>query len=755
MGKETEKGIVPNQNSSNNSSSLNLDSSLRKGAESVPKSFPVVGIGASAGGLDALRKLLECLPSDTGLGFVIIQHLMPGQDSMLSEILSRSTKMSVYQVDGATSVEPNNVYVIPPNKSMTISENVLELHSRLQTPKPIDSFLLSLAKDRKAQSIGIILSGTGADGTEGLKAIKAEGGITFAQKPDTAQYPDMPESAIAAESVFFILSPDKIAEELSRIAKNPQILRTDMKTVDLKTERIEQQTVFSLLKAAFGVDFSHYKESTINRRITRRMVINQINEVKEYTEYLRIHPKELQALFDDMLIGVTNFFREPQTFAILEEKIFPNLLNRTVKEPVRIWIPGCSTGEEVYSIAIALEEFLESKEKTDVTAQIFGTDLNQKNIDKARQAIYGKNIEENVSPERLHRFFVRVNGNYQIKKSLRDMCIFAKQDLTKDPPFSNLDMICCRNVLIYFDSTLQEKIIPTLHYALKPDGFLVLGESESIGRFTDLFSPIGKKNSIFIKKGATTPIVFRFENFQAPPKTFETTAPEKKDKIKTLKEEVDRIVMSKYVPAMMLVNNNLDILIFRGYMAPYLLPESGAASLNINKMMRDELKEEIESGIYRAKKENKKITIPSIELKTNDDIKTVNIDIMPLQLSQSQETFYLVLLIEKKPKSLFSYDHAEKISGAELSGKEAQLKELREELESTRLTLRTIIEEQEGTNEELRAAMEEAQSSNEELQSTNEELETAKEELQSTNEELKTLNDELKNKNAELSPFKR
>jgi two-component system CheB/CheR fusion protein len=501
LSEENKKVIGPNKNSSSTVSSISVDSAFNKPVGLFKKSFPVVGIGASAGGLDALRKLLECLPSETGLAFVIIQHLMPGQASMLPEVLSRSTKMPVSQVDSATNVEPNNVYVIPPNKSMTISENILQLHSRLQNLKPIDAFLTSLAKEQKSKAIGIILSGIGTDGTEGLKAIKKEGGITFAQKPETAQYGGMPESAIAAESAFFILSPDKIAQELSRITKNPQILSADIKAAELKTIRKDQQTVFSLLKSAFAVDFSHYKESTINRRITRRMVINQICELKEYAEFIRTNPKELQALFDDMLIGVTNFFREPQTFFILEEKIFPSILkNRTINEPIRIWIPGCSTGEEVYSIAIALEEFLESKEKTDAITQIFGTDLNQKNIDIAHQAIYGKNIEENVTQERLHRFFVRANGNYQIKKSLRDMCIFAKQDLTTDPPFSNLDMICCRNVLIYFDSILQEKIIPALHCALKPNGFLILGESESIGRFTDLFSPIEKKNSIYLKK---------------------------------------------------------------------------------------------------------------------------------------------------------------------------------------------------------------------------------------------------------------
>jgi two-component system, chemotaxis family, CheB/CheR fusion protein len=295
-------------------------------------------------------------------------------------------------------------------------------------------------------------------------------------------------------------NPNRTLTSAIKFKTDAEFSEVKIVSTEIKTAKEDRQTVFSLLKAAFEVDFSHYKESTINRRITRRMVINQISEIKEYTECLRTQPRELQALFDDILIGVTNFFREPQTFAILEEKIFPRLLNRTKNEPIRIWIPGCSTGEEVYSIAIALKEVIEAKNNTKVMAQIFGTDLNQKNIDKARQAFYGKNIEENVSQDRLHRFFVRVNGKYQIKKSLQDMCIFAKQDLTKDPPFSNLEMICCRNVLIYFDSTLQEKITPTLHSALKPNGFLVLGESESIGRFTDLFSPIDKKNSIYIRK---------------------------------------------------------------------------------------------------------------------------------------------------------------------------------------------------------------------------------------------------------------
>ncbi len=721
-------------------------------AKSVSPSFPVVGIGASAGGLDPLRLLLDNMPNDTGMAFVVIQHLLPGQSSMLTEILSRSTSMPVYQVKNGMKVEPNNVYVIPPDKNMTINGGLLQLLPRLQNPRTIDVFLISLAKERKSQGIGIILSGTGTDGTEGLRAINAEGGITFVQDPETAQYPGMPQSAITAESVHFILSAEKIAKELARIAKSPEILPAEVKAVESKIGKMENQTVFTLLKSAFGVDFTHYKAATINRRVTRRMVINQIGSINKYVEYLKSHSIELQALFDDMLIGVTSFFREPVTFNLLKEKVYPELLKiKTTNSPIRIWIPGCSTGEEVYSVAITLQEFLESKSIADVTVQVFGTDVNDKNIEKARKGLYPKSIEAHVSEERLRRFFVKSNGNYQIKKSIRDLCIFAKQDLTKDPPFSNIDMVCCRNVLIYFDSLLQEKLIPILHYGLKPSGFLVLGESESIGKFTDLFVPLEKRSSVFIKKRAQSQVNFGFDAFQISTKMplKDTT---KKDPISTLKEDVDKIVMSRYVPAMMLVNKNLDILLFRGYMAPYILPEAGAASLNISKMLREELKLEIETGIYRAKKEDKQITIETVEFKTNGDTKTVTIEVLPLKNKNFEDLFFLVLLRENKHNIVQPMvGRPEKQSESERIKKELQLKEIRDELDSSKQSLQTIIEEQEATNEELRAAMEEVQSSNEELQSTNEELETAKEELQSTNEELKTLNDELKTRNADLA----
>jgi two-component system CheB/CheR fusion protein len=737
-------GIIIKNGSNNQTSS-----------EKVSQEFPIVGIGASAGGLEAFRVLLECLPVDTGLAFVIIQHLAADQESMLTDILSRFTKMLVFQVEDGMHVEPNYVYVIPPGSTMTMENGFLKLNPKGKSLRPIDAFLSSLAMQRKTQAIGIVLSGTGTDGTEGLKAIKAEGGITFAQKPDSAQYSGMPQSAISAESVDFVLSPDKIARELSKIAKDPQLVRAEMETQEPKTRKeTGLLRIFTLLKSFFAVDFSHYKETVINRRVTRRMVINHIDNITGYVEYLGTHPAELQALFDDMLIGVTSFFREPDTFLILKEKLCPDLLkNRAAKEPIRIWIPGCSTGEEAYSFAIALQEFLEETGTVDVQVQIFGTDVNGKNIDKARQGIYPKSIEADVSENRLKRFFTSFNGSYQIAKFIRDKCVFAKQDLTADPPFSNLDLVSCRNMLIYFDSQLQERIVPILHYALKLNGFLILGESESIGKFTNLFESVNKRGFIYTKKKAQPTINFGFEaSVNSKGKTF-LKEPVKKDAFSLLREEVDRLLITEYVPAALLVNGNLDILIFRGNITPYLSPESGQASLNVAKIIRKELRPEVQTAVYRSKKENKPVKEEAIRFQYGEQQKTVNIQVMPLRTLQYEESFFLVLFEDVSSAAAHlrkSMELTVTPEGRE-NVKDDQIRELKDELDSSKLSLQTVIETQEATNEELRAAMEEVQSSNEELQSTNEELETAKEELQSSNEELTTLNDELKNRHQALA----
>ena len=715
--------------------------------------FPIVGIGASAGGLDPIRKLLEFLPQTTNLAFVIIQHLATGQESMLPEILTRSTKMPVNKVQNGMLIEPNHVYVIPPGKTMTINKGILRLQPKGASLKPIDSFFRSLAAERKTQAIGIVLSGTGTDGTEGLKFIKAEGGITFAQDPQSAQYPDMPKSAIAEETAYFVLTPEQIAEELSRISKHPEIIRQKIELTEPQEQSgTDIQTIFMLLKASFGVNFAHYKKSTINRRISRRIILNKIENIKKYTVYLRTHKLELQALFDDLLIGVTGFFREPDTFLELEEKVLPNIVDKKLSsQPIRVWIPGCATGEEAYSFAIAIEEFLEEKNILETQIQIFATDINEKNVEKARRAIYPKNIEDNVSENRLKRFFISVNGNYQVVKQIRDMCIFAKHDITKDPPFSNLDLIVCRNLLIYFDSQLQERIMPIFHYGLKPNSYLVLGEAESVGKFTYLFESMTKKGIIF-KKKLSQPI-FELQLEPRTPYSFRKIVeiPEKIDSVAFLESEVDRLLMAEFVPASLLLNSNLDVLVFRGKTEPYISIDSGAASLNVAKIVRKELRPALQTAIYRTRKSREDVK-ELVRLKNGEETQTISIQVKLLELPRHDDPFFLVLFEKtKKATPLFQENKTTTDQVESDSAKDQQVKEMSEDLQSTKQTLQTVIEQQEATNEELRSAMEEVQSSNEELMSTNEELETSKEELQSANEELTTLNDELKNHNQNIS----
>jgi two-component system CheB/CheR fusion protein len=714
--------------------------------------FPIVGIGASAGGLEPITKLLENLPVPTGLSFVVIQHLATGQPSMLSEILSRSTNMKVQQATDGMQIEQDQVYVISPGTTLTIKNLCIKLQPKSSPSKLINDFLISLASEQKTMAIGIVLSGTGNDGTEGLKAIKAEGGITFAQDPDTAQYPDMPKNAIAAETPDFVLAPEQIAKVLLRIVKSPQLIHSEKKERAQEKVETDFKKIITILKTSFGVDFTHYRETTVNRRITRRMVISKTENMKEYVEYLRTTPGEKQALFDDMLIGVTSFFREPKTFLALKEKVFPELVKtRSSTESIRFWVPGCSTGEEVYSLAIAIHEFLEEKAITKIRIQIFGTDANEKNIEKARQGIYPKSIDEKVSENRLKRFFTSDNGHCRITKSIRDMCIFAKQDITTDPPFSNIDIIMCRNVLIYFDAHLHERVLSIFHYGLKSNGFLVLGESESIGKFQYLFEPIIPKGLIYIKK-QVQPQVIVGKGVFTPYSSKKADKPiEKADLLTVLGEKVDHLIKTEYGPATLLVNNNLDILVFRGDVAPYLSPESGAASLNITKIIRKELRSQVQTALYRARKENK-VFNETVRFKQKGQPKTVNIDIRPLKTPEYDEPFYIVLLTEATSQNTNLTKELEAmVSTGEIETlKDRQIRELREDLEGTKETLQTLVERQETTNEELRSSMEEVQSSNEELQSTNEELETAKEELQSGNEELQTLNEELKNRNQAL-----
>src|SRR6476469_1546182 len=472
--------------------------------------FPIVGIAASAGGLEAFTGLLSHLPIDTGMAFVLIQHLAPDHKSLLSEILSRSTQMPVNEVQNGMAVEPNQVYVIPPNTKMVLSKGVLQLSPREKLYgkyMPGDAFFTSLAIDRGHKAIAVVLSGGDGDGSLGLNAIKAAGGMTFAQCQDTAKFDSMPITAVATGNVDFVLPPEKIAEELANYSRSPFLTGSlHLTTVEESPEEGDAlASIFALLKSATGVDFSIYKPTTIARRIQRRMVLYKLESLNDYAQHLRHNSAEVTALYEEILIHVTSFFRDPEAFEKLKDLVFPTITqNKSAETPIRVWVAGCSTGEEVYSIAICLLEFLGDR-AIQPPIQIFATDISEQSIGKARYGVYSENQMVDVSPERRTRFFIpEARGSYRISKAVRELCVFARQDLGSDPPFSNIDVVSCRNVLIYLAESLQKKVMPIFHYSLKPTGFLLLGTSESTGEFSYLFTSVDKKSKIYTKKLTAT-----------------------------------------------------------------------------------------------------------------------------------------------------------------------------------------------------------------------------------------------------------
>ncbi|MFZ5645377.1 MAG: chemotaxis protein CheB [Bacillota bacterium] len=720
----------------------------------------IVGIGASAGGLEAFTQLLEKLPNDTGMAFVLVQHLNPKNKSMLTDILSKITSMSVSEVKNKTAVKPDHVYIIPPGKTMSVSQGVLKLIPRAARPyMPIDFFLESLAKDQGSKAIGVILSGTAADGSRGLKGIKNVGGVTFAQKPQTAKYDSMPLNAIATGVVDFVLPAEEIACELAKMARSCVL---DDKRAEkgklFSASADELNQIFTILRKASDTNFSEYRELTIKRRILRRMVMHKIEKLGDYANYLRENPAEVKELYQDMLINVTNFFRDPEAFDALKSLVFPAIMkNRAPEEPLRVWVPGCSTGEETYSIAIVLIEFL-GDDAYNTPIKIFATDINETLIEKARVGIYPKNIKADVSIERLRRFFVKVDKGYQITKTVRDMCVFARQDMVKDPPFSRLDLISCRNAIIYFGPAMQKKLFPVLHYALKQKGFLLLGSSESVGAYANLFNLEDKKYKIYSKKAVPTPLLHEFTASEYAAAAIENrlkssrSDPDAGLKFNVM-EEADRIVLSQYAPVGVIINSDLEIIQFRGSTGAFLEPASGAPSLKLFKMVRDGLSLGLHSAIHRAKKENVPVRNEDLNVFYNGRSIRVNVDVIPIGEPHGKEKYFLVLFEKVVPQALPEEENVGRAEGLEQGtwgDENSQLIRLEHELVATKENLQCIIEKHEYTNEALRAANEEIQSSNEELQSMNEELETAKEELQSSNEELMTLNDEVQNRNLEL-----
>ncbi|MBW4512977.1 MAG: PAS domain-containing protein [Scytonematopsis contorta HA4267-MV1] len=719
--------------------------------------FPIVGIGASAGGLEAFTQLLSHLPTDTGMAFVLIQHLDPHHKSLLSEILSRATQMPVSEVRNGTVVEQNHVYVIPPNSQMKVAEGVLRLTPRdrsLNAGMTVDTFFHSLAEERGNKAIAVVLSGGDGDGSLGAKAIKAAGGITFAQCEDTAKISSMPNTAIATGHVDFILPPQAIAQEIAKIALHPYVVQMTSENVADQPEVVIEgenalQNIFVLLKTFTGVDFTHYKHNTLKRRILRRMVLYQMERLEDYVTHLREHPAEVQALYEDVLINVTSFFRDPEAFEILKSKVFPILVKeKSAGVPIRIWVTGCFTGEEAYSIAISLLEFLETQ-PIKPPIQIYATDISETAIEKARLGIYKQNQMADVSPERLRRFFIQLQDGYQICKPVRELCVFAKQNLCSDPPFSKLDLVCCRNVMIYFGTVLQRKILPIFHYALKPSGFLMLGTSETVGEFLDLFSLVDKKYKIYARKltSSRLPLDVVNNNYSLELVNISSRVSDESFNELDLQKEADRIVLNRYAPVGVITNDDLDIVQFRGQTSKYLEPAPGKASLNLLKMLKESLRLEVRTSIQQAKKQDVAQRKEGLHLWENQNLRLVNVDIIPFRSRTSDERHFLILFADAIATPLVETDKEK--PGRRKPAVDKELTRLQQELTISKEHLQAIIEEQEATNQDLRAANEEILSSNEELQSTNEELETAKEEIQAANEELNTVNDELHRRNIE------
>jgi len=731
--KASPKGVSPRRKAE----SASADPEVSPGA-----SFPIVGVGASAGGLEALSGFLKALPTRTGMAVVVIQHLAPQHESALTQLLSRATAMPVLEVSDGMELQRNHVYVIPPNKSMTVHGGALQLvpRERASVPHhPIDEFCAALAREQKAAAIGVILSGSGSDGTLGLRAIKAEGGVTFAQDPKTAAWPAMPASAIAAGVVDFVLPPAGIAAELAGISRHPYLLKPGE-----SPEGDGLDKVHMLLRSATGVDFRLYKQPTVSRRVGRRMALQKMGSLSEYVRFLKQHAEEVKALADDIFIHVTGFFRDAECFQALRKQVFPKLHLTRRADPVRVWVPGCATGEEVYSIAMLLLESLGAN-SNQTKIQMFGTDISEPAVERARAGIYSEAGMRGVSPARQRRFFVRVEHGYQIDKEVRGLCVFARHDLASDPPFSKLDLISCRNVLIYAEAPLQNRILSAFQYALKPGGFLFLGKSEAISAYSDIFAAEDRNHKIFsrrLKAGLAPHFDWRFDDRKEPG----MAAPKVALPALTVdfQKQAEQILLQRYAPPALVIDSDLRILHFQGDISPYIVLSTGPPTVQLLKMLRPEFVMDLRSVISKAKREWTAIATQPIRFEYGDKPRTVRLEVSPLSKDDAGKPDFLVVFKEMMPVELPSPKTPAK------GGEKERDARLERELASTRAYLTSLIAEHETAQEEMKAAHEEILSSSEELQSTNEELETAKEELQSSNEELQTLNEELLHRNLDL-----
>ncbi|MGP8090607.1 MAG: chemotaxis protein CheB [Syntrophobacteraceae bacterium] len=725
------------------------------------KPFYIVGIGASAGGLEALGQFFAPIPPNSGLAFVVVSHLDPTQKGMMPELLQRFTRMKVCQVEDGVKVAPNCVYVIPPNRDLSILHGTLQLLEPTASRGlrlPIDFFFKHLADDQKERSIAIILSGMGSDGTLGVSAIKEKLGMVMVQDIRSAKADGMPRSAIGTGLVDYVAPAEYLPAKLMDYVNHARRAATAPRKAEVLVEKTSgmMQKIFVLLRAQTGHDFSFYKTSTIYRRIERRMTVHQIADMSLYVRYLQENPQEIDLLFTELLIGVTSFFRDPESFEALKKEAEAYILEgKKQGETLRIWVPGCSTGEEAYSIAIILIECLEGLgKKGRFKIQIFATDIHKEGIEKARQGVYLPNIAAQVSPERLDLFFTREeSGSYRIKKNIREMVVFAPQNLIMDPPFTKLDILSCRNLLIYLTADLQKKLLPLFHYCLNPGGILFLGTAETIGSFTDLFSVSDNKWKIFSRTESASALTNLMDfpsdlSFSDADRV--RTPPEfQKDAGMTVPDLVQTILLEDFAPSAVLINDKGDIVYVHGRTGKYLELAAGKTNVNIYALAREGLKQHLGSAIRRALAEQADVTLKGLHVRTNGDDQVIHLTVKPLLKPDAMRGLLLVVF-DNAPTPLPAKSSRRKNRGA--AGQEIPIVEVWEtELQQTKDLLQSTIEEMTTSQEELKSANEELQSTNEELQSSNEELTTSKEEMQSLNEELMTVNAELQHKIHELS----
>ena len=706
-------------------------------------SFPVVGIGASAGGLEALEQFFTNMPDDSGMAFVVIQHLDPTRKGIMPELLQRYSKMTVLQAVDQVKVKPDHVYVIPPNKSLSILNGLLHLFDPVESKGlrlPVDIFFRSLAEERGDKSIGIILSGMGSDGSLGIKSIKEKNGIVVVQDPENAKFDGMPRSAIDAVNPDIVARAEELPGKLIDFLKYFPAVRATAIIDDSKQSDLNK--VIILLRELTGHDFSEYKKSTLYRRIERRTGIHQIEKIHNYVRFLQENPMEIEILFKELLIGVTNFFRDPSVWEGLKEKVIPEYIDKLpAGSTIRVWVPGCSTGEEAFSWAIMFKEVMDLKHKKFIV-QIFATDLDRETIEKARKGIFLKNIDSDVSSERIARFFNVEGDRYRIKDFIREMVVLAPHNIIKDPPFTRLDILSCRNMLIYMEPELQKRLISLFSYSLKPGGILLLGTSETIGSQTEAFKELDPKRKIY-KHNLTLSF----------PGLLEVSGPAYRDKSMEIKDKAaagiteniqsltEKLILDRYVPASVLVNEKGDILYITGRTGKYLEPVAGKANWNIYAMAREGLRQELPGAFRKALLSYDPVVVRNIAVDSGDS-QLINITVHRIDKPEMMRGMILIVFTDSPVKALSGKSNQMKSK----RGTSSREKELELELKSSFSDLQSLSEENQAAQEELKSTNEELQSTNEELQSTNEELTTSKEEMQSMNEELQTVNAELQSK---------